>query len=202
MKLLNKNNFVPGVLFVIITALASLTAHGAESAENPRVRMTTNLGGFIIELYPDKAPKTVENFIQYVNDGHYTNTVFHRVIEGFMIQGGGFDLEFQEKETRDPVQNEADNLLPNVKFSIAMARTPDPHSATAQFFLNSADNEFLNHRAKNNSGWGYTVFGQVIDGQALVEWISKTPTGSAGPFPKDVPVYPVVIESAEVLPSN
>lgn len=189
-----------GIFLIVCIAVASTSSKAADN--NPTVQMTTNLGILTIELYPEKAPKTVENFLQYVNEGHYNGTIFHRVIEGFMIQGGGFTLEFEEKESRQPIENEADNLLPNIKFSIAMARTQEPHSATAQFFINTANNDFLNHRAKNASGWGYTVFGQITDGEKLVDWISKTPTGGAGPFNKDVPVYPIVIEKFVTLPAQ
>lgn len=170
--------------------------------DNPRVKLTTNLGDLIIELYPQKAPESVENFIQYVNDGFYTDTIFHRVIDGFMIQGGGFTLSLDKKEPRDPIQNEADNQLPNIKYSVAMARTQAPHSASAQFFINTADNDFLNHRSKNIAGWGYAVFGQIVEGQDVADWISKSPTGAAGPFPKDVPVKPIVIENAVLVPAN
>ena len=160
------------------------------------------MGDLVIELYPQKAPLSVDNFIQYVNDGFYADTIFHRVIDGFMIQGGGFTLSLDKKDTRDPIQNEADNQLPNVRYSIAMARTQSPHSATAQFFINATDNDFLNHQSKSAAGWGYTVFGHVVEGQDIADQISKVATGSAGRFNKDVPVDPVVIESAAVLPSK
>lgn len=214
MKLLTNNLFFSAILF-ILCGLSSTAAVSAETTtpdatapaeatttENPRVKLTTNMGDLVIELYPQKAPLSVENFVTYVNDGFYTNTIFHRVIDGFMIQGGGFTLSLDKKDTRDPIQNEADNQLPNVKYSIAMARTQAPHSATAQFFINAADNDFLNHRSKNIAGWGYTVFGQVIEGQDITDQMSKVATGSAGRFNKDVPVDPIVIEDAVVLPAK
>ncbi len=194
---------------VNVVAQEKTAATGTENSEitatlssNPRVQLRTNLGDLIVELQPEKAPQTVENFLQYVKDGFYSGTIFHRVIDGFMIQGGGYTLAFDKKEVRDPIPNEADNKLDNVKFTIAMARTQDPHSATAQFFINTADNDFLNHKAKNAAGWGYTVFGEVIEGQEVTDWISKTPTGSAGPFRKDVPKNPIIIEEAILLPTE
>lgn len=189
---------------LILLAVISLfpMAHAADPDSNPHVKMTTNLGEMVIELYPEKAPASVENFLQYVNDGHYNGTIFHRVIEGFMIQGGGFTLNFDKKETREPITNEADNGLTNDHYTIAMARTQAPHSATAQFFINTADNNFLNHRSKDAAGWGYTVFGKLIEGQKIADWLAKVPTGAAGPFPKDVPSSPIVIESVETLTSS
>ena len=181
------------------TATEPPASTNSESDINPKVRLTTNVGELTIELYPQKAPETVKNFLQYASDGFYTDTIFHRVIDGFMIQGGGFTLGFDKKETRQAIQNEADNHLANIKYSIAMARTQDPHSATAQFFINSANNEFLNHRSKDIAGWGYTVFGQVIDGKDIADKIGKTPTGAAGPFNKDVPTNPIVIESVTLI---
>ena len=160
-----------------------------------------------VELYPDKAPKTVDNFLRYVKDGHYRNTVFHRVIPGFMIQGGGFDKTFAQKPTRQPVENEAANGLRNDTGTIAMARTSDPHSATAQFFINVANNTFLNYTSPDPRGYGYTVFGKVIHGMDVAEKIAATPTGMRGPFPSDVPKSDIVIEDiklvvAESLPSS
>lgn len=178
------------------------TAKAVELAQkngNPVVALQTNLGTLYLELFPEKAPKSVENYLTYVNDGFYDGTVFHRVIEGFMIQGGGMDLRLETKDTRAPVINEADNGLRNEKFTLAMARTGDPHSATSQFFINTADNEFLNHKNKNPAGWGYAVIGKLIGGSKIAEWMSKAPTGPAGPFPSDVPVTPLVIEKAVVL---
>lgn len=168
------------------------------SATNPQVRLTTNYGEIILELNQEKAPKTVANFLSYVESGHYNGTIFHRVISNFMIQGGGFDLDFNQKPTQEPVENEADNGLSNKKGSIAMARTMDPHSASAQFFINVKDNDFLNHSAKNAQGWGYAVFGEVISGMEVVEKIKDVPTGSKQGH-QDVPVDEVTIETAEVV---
>ncbi len=186
-----------GCLMMALTLLAIQPSTAAEP--NPRVKMVTNLGEMIIELDPVKAPASVENFLEYVDDGYYEGTIFHRVIEGFMIQGGGFTLGFEKKEPREPIQNEADNQLKNDRFTIAMARTQAPHSATAQFFINTANNDFLNHRSKDLAGWGYAVFGKVVEGHDVADWIGKTPTGPAGPFAKDVPTNPIVIESVTLL---
>jgi peptidyl-prolyl cis-trans isomerase A (cyclophilin A)/peptidyl-prolyl cis-trans isomerase B (cyclophilin B) len=158
----------------------------------------TNAGTIRLELYPAKAPKTVENFLQYVKDGHYSGTVFHRVIDGFMIQGGGFDQKFSQKPTRPPIENEAKNGLKNDLGSIAMARTSAPHSASAQFFVNGKNNDFLNAAAAQD-GWGYAVFGKVVSGMDVVMKIAKTPTGAGGPFRSDVPREAVVIESMSVV---
>ncbi len=166
----------------------------------PQVSVETNRGNFVLELDPGKAPKTVANFLQYVNDGFYNGTIFHRVISNFMIQGGGFTEDFKKKATREPVPNEANNGLKNSSGSIAMARTPDPHSATAQFFINVKDNTFLNYPGQD--GWGYTVFGKVIQGMEVVEEIRQVSTGSAGPFGRDVPQDPVIIEKVSVIPNS
>ena len=179
------------------------TAQAVESAQNdnlPVVVLQTNLGTLTMELYPEHAPKSVENFLSYLEDDFYNGTVFHRVIEGFMIQGGGLNLRLEVKETRPPVVNEADNGLLNEKFTIAMARSGDPHSATSQFFINTADNTFLNHKGKTPTSWGYTVIGKLIGGMRIAEWMSKAPTGPAGPYPSDVPVTPLIIENALLLP--
>jgi len=171
---------------------------GGALAADPQVDIKTNVGTIRLELYPAKAPKTVENFLQYVKDGHYDGTIFHRVIDGFMIQGGGFEPGYKQKSTRDPVQNEAKNGLRNEPGTVAMARTSAPHSATAQFFINVNNNEFLNaERAQD--GWGYAVFGKVVSGMDVVTKIAKTPTGAAGPFRSDVPKQAVVIESVTVV---
>lgn len=172
---------------------------GAADAADPQVELKTSLGAIVIELDPDKAPLSVKNFLQYVKDGHYDGTIFHRVIPGFMIQGGGFSPDFKQKPTRKPVRNEAANGLKNTAGTIAMARTPDPHSATAQFFINVADNVPLDFRFPTPEGFGYTVFGKVVNGMDVVGRIVKVPTGP-GPAPhQNVPVKPVVIESARVL---
>jgi peptidyl-prolyl cis-trans isomerase B (cyclophilin B) len=152
------------------------------------------LGEIRIELLPEIAPKTVANFIALADKGFYDGTQFHRVIPGFMIQGGGFDQGMSQKPTHEPIKNEADNGLQNKRGTIAMARTNDPDSATAQFFINLKDNTFLNHRSKDTRGWGYAVFGKVTDGMDVVDEIAATPTGAGGPFRKDVPKTPVVIE--------
>ena len=163
------------------------------------VKLQTNQGTITIELDAAKAPKTVENFLSYVKKGHYDGTVFHRVINGFMIQGGGFAPGMRQKPADAPISNEAANGLRNQKYTIAMARTADPHSATAQFFINVADNDFLNHTAPSGQGWGYCVFGRVVEGQDVVDKIKGVATGSNGPH-QNVPTEPVVIKSAKVLP--
>ena len=162
------------------------------------IRFTTNLGVIDIELDPEHAPITCENFENYVKSGFYNGTIFHRVIKGFMIQGGGFESGMQQKPTNDPIKNEADNGLKNDKYTIAMARTNDPHSATAQFFINVADNDFLNHTAPTGNGWGYAVFGKVVAGRDVVDQIARVRTGTRGWF-GDVPVEDVVIEKAEEI---
>jgi peptidyl-prolyl cis-trans isomerase B (cyclophilin B) len=160
------------------------------------VEFTTNLGAFTIELADQAAPKTVANFLAYVDSGHYANTVFHRVIKGFMAQGGGFDTRFEKKGVRAPVENEAFNGLKNLRGTVAMARTSDPHSATAQFFVNLSDNAFLDHKEKSAAGWGYTVFGKVTAGMEVVDKMAALQTGPKGPFDKDAPVEDVVIQGA------
>nr|WP_265088384.1 peptidylprolyl isomerase [Psychrobacter immobilis] len=164
----------------------------------PVVELDTNMGAIVIELNEKKAPKTVENFLNYVKSGHYDGTIFHRIIDGFMIQGGGMDAEMNEKATNAPVENEADNGLKNDKGTIAMARTQDPHSATSQFFINVKDNDFLNHSGKNMQGWGYTVFGKVTSGMDVIEKMRGVPTGRFG-MHADVPKEPVVINSATII---
>lgn len=166
-------------------------------ADSPRVVISTTMGDITLELDDQRAPQTVRNFLQYVDDGFYTDTLFHRVIEGFMIQGGGFDKRYNRKKTRPPVSNEAYNGLQNKRYSIAMARTTAPHSATSQFFINSADNRNLDHTNTSQRGWGYAVFGQVVDGAKVVDAISRVNTGAGGPFSRDVPQEPVVILSIQ-----
>ena len=163
-----------------------------------RVRMSTILGDMTLELDAEKAPKTVENFVNYATSGFYDGTIFHRVINNFMVQGGGFDADMRQKTTEAPIDNEANNGLKNNRGTIAMARTMDPHSATAQFFINVSDNDFLNHTAENMQGWGYAVFGQVVEGQEVLDKIRVVATGSQAGH-QDVPVDPVVIESVTVL---
>ncbi|HEK1769598.1 peptidylprolyl isomerase [Pseudomonas parafulva] len=163
-----------------------------------KVKLSTNHGDIVLQLNAEKAPQTVENFVQYVKDGHFDGTVFHRVIKGFMIQGGGFEAGMKQKPTRSPIQNEADNGLKNTKYSIAMARTMEPHSASAQFFINASDNDFLNHSSKNVQGWGYAVFGEVTEGREVVDAIEKVATGSKAGH-QDVPKDDVIIEKAEII---
>jgi peptidyl-prolyl cis-trans isomerase B (cyclophilin B) len=168
------------------------------SKDSIMVELHTNHGVIKLELDAEKAPKSVENFLNYVKAGHYDNTVFHRVIDGFMIQGGGFEPGMKQKPTAEPINNEANNGLKNVNGSIAMARTNDPHSATAQFFINVNDNDFLNHSSPTPQGWGYAVFGKVVEGMDVVEKIKKVKTGSKG-FHQDVPTDDVVIEKAVIV---
>jgi peptidyl-prolyl cis-trans isomerase B (cyclophilin B) len=173
-----------------------LSASADKSA--PRVRIETSMGGITVELNSQAAPKTVANFLQYVRDGFYDDTIFHRVIKSFMIQGGGLTPKMQEKPTRPPVVNEADNGLKNDEGTIAMARTMAPHSATAQFFINVKNNNFLNHTAKNARGWGYCVFGRVIDGMAVVKAIENVQTTTKFQY-GDVPVEPVIIQKVTLI---
>lgn len=163
-----------------------------------KVKLTTTQGEITLKLNPDKAPLTVENFLGYVRDGHYDGTIFHRVIKDFMIQGGGMDTDMRQKPTGQSIQNEADNGLSNLTGTISMARTPDPHSASAQFFINTRDNLFLDHRSQTPDGWGYCVFGEVVDGMNVVTDIEASATTSRSGH-ADVPVEPVVITRAEVL---
>ncbi len=181
---------------LIGATVLSFAASSPAMAGNPQVRVTTSAGVIEIELYADKAPKTVKNFLEYVDAGFYNGTIFHRVIKGFMIQGGGFEPGMKEKSTRAPIQNEADNGLKNTTGTLAMARTGDPHSASAQFFINAVDNGFLNHTDKSQRGWGYAVFGKVTKGMDVVQKIEATATGNVGGF-GDVPKQNVVIEKAE-----
>ncbi|MDX3907718.1 MAG: peptidylprolyl isomerase [Pigmentiphaga sp.] len=174
----------------------ALAAPGAFAA--PQVALQTTAGRIVLELDEARAPGTVANFMQYVREGHYNGTIFHRVINGFMIQGGGFTPDMREKSTRPPIRNEASNGLKNTAYTVSMARTPDPHSASAQFFINVADNDFLNYRAPTASGWGYAVFGKVVQGKDVVDQIKAVPTTTRGQY-ENAPVQPIVIEKAEVL---
>jgi peptidyl-prolyl cis-trans isomerase B (cyclophilin B) len=187
---------------IAAAALAAAFALPALAA-NPQVEFDTTAGKFRVELYPDAAPKTVANFLDYVKAKHFDGTQFHRVIAGFMVQGGGFTTDFMQKPTKPPVANEAEQSskagLQNVPGTLAMARTGDPHSATAQFFINVADNKFLNFRSPDPQGYGYTVFGKVVEGMDVVDKIAKAPTGAGGPFPKDVPVQKVIVTKAIVV---
>ncbi len=182
--------------------LLTLNLPAVADTARPVVHMQTSMGEIVLELDAAKAPRSVENFIRYVREGFYDGTIYHRVIDGFMIQGGGFSQDYQRKDTHEPIRNEADNGLLNKRGTIAMARTNDPHSATAQFFINIADNRFLNHSSQTPRGWGYTVFGQVINGMDTVDRIRRTPTGAGGPFPKDVPATSIVIEKVTVEQVN
>jgi cyclophilin family peptidyl-prolyl cis-trans isomerase len=163
-----------------------------------KVKLTTSMGPITLQLDKEKAPVTVENFAKYVDSGHYDGTIFHRVIDGFMIQGGGFDKDMRQKPTQAPIKNEAANGLKNDKYTIAMARTSDPNSASAQFFINVKDNDFLNYSAPTMQGWGYAVFGKVTEGQDVVDKIAKVATGNRG-MHQNVPSQPVVIEKAECV---
>ena len=186
----------------LITACAIallLAANSNVFASNPKVRMETTKGVVIIELHPDKAPKTVENFLRYVNEGKYDGTIFHRVIKRFMNQGGGFTPDFKKVETFAPIKNEADNGLKNKRGTIAMARTGDPNSATNQFFVNTVDNAFLDHTAKTARGWGYCVFATVVDGMDVMDRIAKVQTGANGPFQQDVPMEEILIQKVSVI---
>lgn len=179
--------------------LFAVAPQGGSAAEQPRIRLQTNMGVIVIELNRDKAPKTVDNFLRYVREGHYDGTIFHRVIPNFMIQGGGYTADYKQKSVHDPIENEANNGLKNDRGTIAMARTGDPHSATAQFFINVVDNDFLNFTAANSRGWGYAVFGKVVEGMEVADKIVGTPTGPGGPFPKDAPRQAVIIEKASII---
>lgn len=190
----------PTVLIACVLLCLTIIIGPNASAErgNVLIKLETSMGDVTLELFEDKAPETVKNFVQYVEDGHYDGTIFHRVIDGFMIQGGGFDKDMNEKAAREPIINEADNGVSNDAYVIAMARTPDPHSASAQFFINVKDNHFLNHSGKTAQGWGYAAFGQVVEGKEVVDAIKVVATGNAG-FHQDVPVEPVVINKASVV---
>jgi len=182
-------------VFVLMMILFSLLSVNVQAAQNPKVVLETSMGDITLELYPDKAPATVKNFLTYVDEKFYEGTVFHRVISRFMIQGGGMTADMNEKPTHSPILNEADNGLKNERGTIAMARTNDPNSATAQFFINAKDNTFLNFRSKTIEGYGYCVFGKVTKGLDVVDAIEKTPTTTKGFF-QDVPAKPVIIKKA------
>jgi len=173
----------------------------AAQGENPVVVIETSMGGITVELFPDRAPKSVENFLAYVSQGFYDGTIFHRVISDFMIQGGGFTADMQKKDTRAPIENEADNGLKNRRGTLAMARTPEIHSATGQFFINVKDNAFLDYKGPSAADFGYAVFGQVTEGLDVVDKIKSVKTGGAGPY-QDVPVEAVVIKTIRVQTGN
>ena len=185
-------------LLAAATTLALATAPVLAQNQNPRVKLATSLGDIVVELDAAKAPKSVENFVQYVNDKHYDGTIFHRVIDGFMIQGGGFTSDMAQKPTRAPIPLEASNGLKNNKYTIAMARTGEPHSASSQFFINTKDNDFLDFKSHTPQGWGYAVFGKVIKGQEVVDKIAAVQTGKKGYY-DDVPMETVIIKKAVIV---
>lgn len=182
----------------LLTTLLALALPVAGAAQNPRVALDTTMGRIVIELDAAKAPKTVANFLEYTKSGFYNGTVFHRVINDFMVQGGGMTPDMKEKDGRPSITNEADNGLKNERGTLAMARTPDPHSASSQFFINLKSNSFLNHTGKSAQGWGYAVFGKVVEGMDVVDKIAKVKTGTKGGH-GDVPVEPILITKATVL---
>ena len=187
----------------VAEASASSSDLPAVTATKPQVIVHTSMGDIHLQLYADRAPLTVRNFLQYANDGFYQDTIFHRVISGFMVQGGGFTADLQRKPPNEPITNEADNGLKNERGTVAMARTNNPHSATSQFFINHVDNRALDHRGKNSAAdWGYTVFGEVIAGMDVVDAIAMVETAPQPPLPRDVPIAPVMIESMEVVSAD
>lgn len=190
--------FLMLLMLLLFTTTHSFATENKMSDTNTKVKLTTSLGDIVIQLNSEKAPVSAANFLTYVQEGFYNGTIFHRIIPDFMAQGGGFDTNFNQKEVHAPIKNEADNGLKNTRGSIAMARTNVPDSATAQFFINYKDNSFLNHTGKNASGWGYAVFGEVIEGMDVVDAMAKQATGNRGGH-QDVPKTDIVIEKAEVL---
>jgi peptidyl-prolyl cis-trans isomerase B (cyclophilin B) len=199
---------IPATIFFCALSLAfsSQAAEKPQKAEKPKVTETapqvklhTSHGDIVLKLDAAKAPVTVQNFLAYVKEGHYDGTIFHRVIPNFMAQGGGFTEDFKQKPTHPPIKNEADNGLKNKRGTIAMARTPDPNSATAQFFINFVDNAFLDYKSPTPQGWGYAVFGEVTQGMDVVDKMATIPTGRGGPMPTDVPQTPIIIEKATVV---
>lgn len=173
-------------------------AQAETDARPPIAKIETNKGTIVVELYPDDSPLTVANFIDYAKSDFYQNTIFHRVVSGFMVQGGGYTADYEKKPTQLPIRNEANNGLQNLRGTVAMARSSEPHSATSQFFINISDNPFLDHRTETKMGWGYTVFGKVIEGMNVVETIQAVKTGADGPFNNNVPVEPIIIENVTV----
>jgi len=185
-------------LMLVLCLGLGLTGIASAAEERSLVKLETSAGEIIIELFPDKAPKTVLNFLEYVNTGAYDGTIFHRVMDGFMIQGGGFEPDMKQRKSNAPIRNEADNGLKNDRYTVAMARTNDPHSASNQFFINVENNDFLNHQAKSANGWGYAVFGKVVDGSRIVDDIKRVRTGNRVGH-QNVPLEPVVIKKASVF---
>jgi len=194
-------SMVSCILAICLISSAAFADHHSETNtttnKTTMVTLKTSMGDIQIELNAEKAPRTVENFLQYVKEGHYDGVIFHRVISNFMIQAGGFDADMQQKETRGPIPNEANNGLTNEKYTLAMARTGEPHSASAQFFINAKNNDFLNFSSETQSGWGYAVFGKVVAGMDVVDKIESVRTGQVGPY-GDVPMEPIIIESATI----
>ncbi len=186
-------------LALLLTAALLGPSLAAAADDHPRVRMQTSMGAFVLELDAEKAPRTVDNFLRYVREDFYDNTIFHRVIDGFVVQGGGFTPDYARKATHAPILNEADNGLLNRRGTIAMARTFEPHSATSQFFINLKKNAFLDHKNDTPRGFGYAVFGHVVEGMDVVDKIARVKTGAAGPFPQDAPAQPVIIKDVEIL---
>jgi peptidyl-prolyl cis-trans isomerase B (cyclophilin B) len=186
------------IMMFFLTTSLSFATETKMSDTQPKVKLQTTLGVIIIQLDAEKAPLSTKNFLTYVKEGFYDGTIFHRVIPGFMAQGGGFTTDFEQKPVHDPIKNEADNGLKNTRGTLAMARTPDPDSATAQFFINYKDNTFLDYKSSTPSGWGYAVFGEVIDGMDVVDAMTKTPTGNRGGH-QDVPKTDIIIEKAEIV---
>ncbi|MEQ1485802.1 peptidylprolyl isomerase [Methyloglobulus sp.] len=181
-----------------ISATSSFATENKMSEPSSKIKLTTSLGAIIVQLNTEKAPVSSANFLTYVNEGFYNGTIFHRVIKGFMAQGGGFDAAFKQKETHASIKNEADNGLKNARGTLAMARTNDPNSATGQFFINLKDNGFLDHTSPTPSGWGYAVFGEVVEGMEVVDKMAEQPTGNKGGH-QDVPKTDIIIEKAEVV---
>ena len=182
---------------LLLTLLLGLTMTLANAAEPVRVLLETSMGNITLELDAAKAPKTVENFLAYVNAKHYDGLTFHRVIKGFMIQGGGYDEKYDQRKTQKPIENEAKNGLKNIRGSVAMARTSDPHSASSQFFINHGNNDFLDYPGQD--GWGYAVFGKVVEGMDVVDKIADSQTGNIRPFGRDVPMTPILIKHASLI---
>ena len=185
-------------VLLCISATSSFATEKKMSEPSSKIKLTTSLGAIIVQLNTEKAPVSSANFLTYVNEGFYNGTIFHRVIKGFMAQGGGFDAAFKQKETHAPIKNEADNGLKNARGTLAMARTNDPNSATGQFFINLKDNGFLDHTSPTPSGWGYAVFGEVVEGMEVVDKMAEQPTGNKGGH-QDVPKTDIIIEKAEVI---
>jgi len=185
-------------MMLLLTTSLSFATENLMSDTSSKVKLTTSLGDITIQLNSEKAPISSANFLTYVNEGFYNGTIFHRIIPGFMAQGGGFDTDFNQKAVHDPIKNEADNGLPNKRGTLAMARTNVPDSATAQFFINYKDNSFLNYSSPTTSGWGYAVFGEVIEGMDIVDEMAKQPTGNRGGH-QDVPKTNIIVEKAEVI---